>query len=138
MHLPPKDHAEAIALFRSEIVGALVRRELSRGELKSALKALSQIRYRPPESNCLRAYSVPTLQRWYYAYRTGGLSALRPRPRRDRGHGRKLSSELRELLCQIRRENPPASATLIVRTLVADGRLSRGVATVQARRNWPS
>jgi hypothetical protein len=27
--LTPKDHAEAVAIFRSEIVGALTRRELN-------------------------------------------------------------------------------------------------------------
>ena len=35
--LTPKDHAEAVALFRSEIVGALTRRDLARGELRAAL-----------------------------------------------------------------------------------------------------
>jgi hypothetical protein len=76
MILRPRSRAEEIALFRSEIVGALVRRELSRGELKRELEALSQIRFRVPGSACTRSYSVPTLQRWYYAYRTGGLPAL--------------------------------------------------------------
>jgi transposase InsO family protein len=125
MILRPKNHAEEVALFRSEIVGALVRRELSRGDLKRELEALSQVRFRLPGSACTRTYSVPTLQRWYYAYRTGGLHALQPHPRQDRGHGRALSDDARALLCQIRRENPCASATLIVRTLVADGRLAR-------------
>lgn len=42
--LTPKDHAEAVALFRSEIVGALTRRELDRGELALALTELSRQR----------------------------------------------------------------------------------------------
>ena len=109
MILRPKSHSEEVALFRSEIVGALVRRDLSRGELKRELEALSLVRFRVPGSACTRSYSVPTLQRWYYAYRTGGLRALHPQPRQDRGHGRALSTDARELLCQIRRENPCAS-----------------------------
>jgi hypothetical protein len=48
--LRPRDHAEAVALFRAEIIGALVRRELNRGELAAALRALSQQRFRPPGS----------------------------------------------------------------------------------------
>jgi len=32
-NLTPKDHAEAVALFRSEIVGALTRIDLPRGAL---------------------------------------------------------------------------------------------------------
>ena len=39
--LSPKDRAEQIALFRSEIIGALVRRDLERGELRAALRELS-------------------------------------------------------------------------------------------------
>jgi hypothetical protein len=45
MILRPKSRAEEIALFRSEIVGALVRRDLSRGELKRELEALSLVRF---------------------------------------------------------------------------------------------
>lgn len=126
MKLPTvTDHAESIALFRCEVIGALSRRELMRGELASELAALSKKRFRPPGSPRTRTYAIPTLQRWFYRYKSGGLAALRPRPRADRGHGRHLPAELRELLLQIRRENPGASAELIVRTLVADGRLGR-------------
>jgi hypothetical protein len=35
--LTPKDPAEAIALYRAQIVGPLVRRELERGDLRAAL-----------------------------------------------------------------------------------------------------
>jgi hypothetical protein len=48
MILRPKSRAEEIALFRSELVGALVRRDLSRGELKRELEALSLVRFRVP------------------------------------------------------------------------------------------
>lgn len=39
--LAPKDHAEAVAIFRSEIVGALTRKDLDHGELRAAFRALS-------------------------------------------------------------------------------------------------
>lgn len=121
--LVPNDHAEEIALFRSEIIGALSRRDLVHGELHQALLTLSQTPFRPPGSDRTRRYSVPTLERWLYRYRAGGLRALCPRPRSDRGHGQHLSPELKALLCDIRREHPTATASLILRTLVADGRL---------------
>jgi transposase len=66
---------------------------------------------------------VPTLQRWYYAYKRKGLDGLLPKLRRDRGRGRKLSPELRTLLLDIRREHPSASVPLILRVLQNDGRL---------------
>jgi transposase InsO family protein len=124
--LTPKDQAERTALFRSEIVGALTRRELDRGELRAELVALAQRAFRPPGYDVTRRFSVTTLERWYYAYRHGGLEALRPQLRSDRGRGRQLTAEQRQLLCEIRREHPSASVPLILRTLVADGRLAPG------------
>jgi len=124
--LKPRDRAEEIALFRSEVIGALTRRELSRGELRAELRALSRQRFRPPRRQHTRTFAVSTLERWYYRYRRGGLAALRPAPRGDRGRGRGLPQVLVDLLLDIRREHPSASAELILRTLVADGRMSPG------------
>jgi transposase InsO family protein len=123
--LKPKDHAEAIALFRSEIVGSLVRRDLDRGELRSELKRLSQKRYRPPQSKKTRSYGVPTLERWYYRYKRGGLLALRPKRRSDAGRGQNLTAEQKTLLLDIRKEHRSASVPLILRTLELEGRLSK-------------
>lgn len=38
--LRPRDPAEVIALFRAEIVGAIARREMTRGELAEAIRAI--------------------------------------------------------------------------------------------------
>ncbi len=119
----PKDRAEEIAIFRAQIIGALSRQELSRGELRAALRALQKTLFRPPDSKTTRTFSVPTLERWYYRYRRSGLDGLRPAPRSDRGRAQELTPEQRALLCDIRREHPTASVPLILRTLVADGRL---------------
>jgi transposase InsO family protein len=123
--LEPKDFAEAVALFRAEIIGALTRRQLARGELARELRALSKQHWRPPGSAILTTYAVPTLERWYYAYRQSGLLALRPEPRADRGHARALTPEQRELLCDIRREHPRAATPLILATLDAEGQLDK-------------
>jgi putative transposase len=133
--LRPRDHAEAIALFRAEIVGAIARRELTRGELAIAIRGIAACRYRPPGRRASKQYGVSTIERWYYAYRAGGLEALRPAPRSDRGRARELTPEQRTLLLEIRREHPTASVPLILRTLVADGRLAkRAVSTTTVQR----
>ena len=133
--LTPRDHAERVALFRAELVGALARRAFAHGELMAALRALAAIAYRPPGSATTRHIAVSTLERWMYRYRRGGLAALRPRPRSDRGRARALTPELRTLLLDVRREYPTASVPLILRTLVVDGRLAPGLvsATTIAR-----
>lgn len=125
--LIPRDHAEAVALFRAALVGPLARRKLDRGELAAAIRELAAATYRPPGSRATRRFGVSTFERWYYAYLAGGLAALRPEARSDRGRGRALTPELRALLLDIRREHPTASAPIILRTLVADGRLQAGL-----------
>jgi len=134
--LTPKDNAEAIALYRSEIIGSLTRRELDRGQLGEALQELSQQRFRPPRSHSPRTYSVATLERWYYAYKDGGLEALKPQPRADRGRGREMPAALRDLLVQIRQEHPSASVPLILQTLEADGRLETGSVSASTVRRF--
>ncbi len=126
MTLSPKDHAEAVAIFRSEIIGGLTRRELDRGELHRELVAIAQQRWRAPDADHTRMYGVRTLERWYAAYRKGGLEALRPASRSDRGRAQALTTEQRELLLDIRREYPFATVPTILRTLTADGRIATG------------
>lgn len=132
--LEPKNHAEAVAIFRSQVIGALACSSLARGELRAELRRLSKKRFRPPGSATTRRYSVATLERWLYAHRRGGLEALKPRRRSDSGHARGINEEVRALLLDIRREHPDASVPLILRTLVCDGRLERGAVSPHAVR----
>jgi transposase InsO family protein len=134
--LSPKDHAEAVALFRSEIVGALTRRELDRGELADALIELSKQRFRPPGAKFSKTYSLATLERWHYAYKSGGLEALQPAPRSDRGRCQELTVEQRQLLLDIREEHSAASVPVILRTLVAEGRLEPNAISASSVRRF--
>ncbi len=133
--LTPSDHAEEVAIFRSQVIGTIARRELTRGELRAELRRLSHQRYRPPDADATRTFSVPTLERCLYRYRRGGLDALRPMPRSDRGRAKNIAPEQKQLLLDIRREHPHASVALILRTLVADGCLAeRAVSPATVRR----
>jgi transposase InsO family protein len=132
----PKDPAEAIALYRAQIVGPLVRRTLERGDLAAALGELTKTRFCPPRSHGGRTYSVATLERWYYAFKEGGLDALRPKVRSDRGRGRDLTDGQKQLLLDVRRENPDVSVETILRTLVLDGRIERGSVAASTLRRF--
>jgi len=123
----PKDHAEAVAIFRAQVIGPLVcRTDWTHGELAAALRALSVQPFRPPGSEHTRCYAASTLERWLYAWRRSGLDGLRPRRRCDRGHGRVLTNAQRDLLLDIRRDHPQIAVTVILRTLVTSGRLPAG------------
>jgi putative transposase len=128
--LVPRDHAEAVALFRAEVIGALARSELGHGELATEIRKLAKRKYRPPGRRATKQFGASTLERWFYAYRRGGLDALRPDARSDRGRARELTPEQRQLLLDVRREHPAASVRLILRTLVLDGRLPKDAVSV--------
>ncbi|MEI2637434.1 MAG: DDE-type integrase/transposase/recombinase [Microthrixaceae bacterium] len=132
--LTPKNHLEEVALFRYALIGELARRSLEHGECAEELRRISTQRVRPPGSDTTRCYAVPTLERWLYACREGGLPALTPKGRGDRGRGRHFDPVLKELLCDIRREHPDVSVTLMLRTLRADGRIGPEVKECTVRR----
>lgn len=123
--LTPKNHAEAVAVFRHGVIGFLTQAEMDRGQLATALAALSQQRFLPPRAKATRTFSAATLERWFYAYRKRGLVGLKPGRRKDKGRAKEITPEQRQLLLDIRREHPHASAPVILRTLVADGRLQK-------------
>lgn len=132
MKTPEPSKAEAKALFRLGIVGDLLTRDLSKGALEAELRERAKARYRPPNAPASRTYHWKTLQSWYYAAKKG-LSALRPASRK-RGYGLSLDPVRRELLLQIRREHPSASARLILETAVSQGVVDPGQLSVSTLR----
>ena len=116
------------------MVGALVVREFLHGELRAELEKLSRQRFRAPDADSTRCYSVPTLERWYYACKKHGPGALVPKRRSDKGHGRCLDPETRELRCDIREQTRSASAPLILKTLQDEGRLATSAVSEQTVR----
>lgn len=132
--LSAKDRAEALALFRAQVIGPLLCREpSSHGELSAALRDLAQQPVRAPGAEVSRCYAASTLERWYYAFKKRGLAGLHSRSRQQ-GHALGLTAEQRELLLSIRRDHPRVSAALIVRTLVAQGRLTQGTVSASTVR----
>jgi len=73
-----------------------------------------------------RTYSVPSLERWYYAYRIGGFDALRLHERSDKGTVKALSLESVEALVKARKEHPELNITSLVRQMEATGVITPG------------
>lgn len=114
-----------IALFRLSVLGPLTSRlDLPHGERKRLLKELASRSYEIPGSR--RCYlSEKTIEAWFYAWRRGGIDALAPRARRDKGHS-KLAPELQALILQAKRENPKRSLDELRRLLEAQGVVAKG------------
>jgi len=114
-----------MALFRYSVLGPLVSRiELHRGELKATLQELAACHYDIPGSrNSL--LSEKTIEAWYYAWRRGGLDALIPKVRSDRGQS-KIAPEVQEAILAAKRKNPRRSIRVIRRLLERQGTVARG------------
>ena len=89
--------AEKIALFRYGLIATLVLEKLPRGELIRRARELAEHDYDIPFSD-RRHVSVETLLHWAVRYRAGGLEALAPQPRSDRGKPRVISPQLAQLI----------------------------------------
>jgi len=109
-----------IALWRYEVIEAALAEELTRVERAKLLKQISRTPLRWPSGEDRRA-SVATLYRWIQAYRAGGLQALRPKRRRDRGARRApLSQEVLEAALRSLLEDPEQPWTFLLAVLGVD------------------
>jgi putative transposase len=114
-----------MALFRYSVLGPLVSRvELHRGELKATLQELAARHYDIPGSRNSRL-SEKTIEAWFYAWRRGGLEALTPKVRSDRGQS-KIAPEVQEAILAAKRENPRRSIRVIRRLLERRGTVAKG------------
>lgn len=112
------------ALFRYGVLGDLLSRELKRGELRRGLAERATKTWIDPGGR-ERHVAAKTLEEWLYRYKRSGFDGLLPRERRDAGELRALPAELQELIVAMKREDPGRSAALILRELVACGRVKR-------------
>jgi len=68
-----------------------------------------------------KKYSPKTLESWYCDYMHGGIDALKPSLRGDRGNSRKISAELGEKILEKKRSLPKAPDTILYEELIKDG-----------------
>lgn len=131
--IEPKSHREHVALFRMQVLGPMLNRELRHGELAACIREAAKKRYKPPGAAASRHYGASTIERWYFAWKRDGLEGLQPGLRK-RGSALALTEDQRQLLLEIRREYPRMPATVIVDTLEGDGRIERGQVSIGAIR----
>jgi transposase InsO family protein len=108
--------AEKLALFRYGLIAPLVIEPLARGELTRRAEEIASRQYDIPDSS-RRSLTVDTLLEWANRYRQGGLEALAPKPRQDRGQMRAMTPQLATLIERLKRENPHRTGTTLLREL---------------------
>lgn len=121
------------ALFRYQVIAPIVEQaeSASRGEVSARVReAAEQTHYRPGHGPVRVAER--TVYQWLRDYRQGGIEALRPRRRKDRGERRALSDELLEQAIALRKEVPKRTTKTLLDILRRAGRLGPGPAPHRA------
>ena len=119
------DDRRAIALWRVAVLGPLVSAQLEHGERGEWFAAAAARTQQRPDGRRVRL-SPRTIEAWYYAYRGGGLEALLPQSRRDRGHSRTIGAAVAQLLVRAKQERPRRSIRRLISLLERAGVVRRG------------
>jgi len=118
-----------IALFRLMVLGPLASRsDLGRGEATFIIRELASRRYDIPDSKRTQL-SEDTIARWYSLWKRGGIDALNPNARTDKGTTQ-LPPDIQVELLRCKKDNPSRSINTLIdliesKGLVAKNTLSR-------------
>jgi hypothetical protein len=109
------------ALFRWGVIAPVADRDdFAPGEVMKIVREIAQTTHYLPGSGPVRV-GERTVFAWLKAYRHGGIEALRPRHRKDRGTPRAVSGELIERAIQLRKEGPERWTSTLIDILRLEG-----------------
>lgn len=121
----PAARQEAVRNFRFGLIAPVVTRTVTAAERNALLREMVKGEYQTPWGRSWRP-NIETLRRYVTAYEKGGLAALTPAPRDDRGKSRAIPPELLTEAVALRREVPTRSVQQVIDILVLAGRCRPG------------
>lgn len=117
-----KKAEETEAMRRFILISPLLEPALTEAEASAHRRAL--LATRTPDGQPV--LSARTLRRWLESYRTGGLEALSPRHRRDRGLVKSVTPDVLDAAIALKEELPTRSVRAILEILEQEGLLAPG------------
>ena len=127
---PPKPTPRDWAVFRFGLISEATR-PLAHEVVSQTLARIAARQHALPDGS-LQRFSVSTLRAWLYAYKRGGLDALLPRTRSDKGSFRKLDDDTAETIARHRVQHRELSVKLFHQILHEDGVLPQGFRICEA------
>jgi putative transposase len=128
MNDPRSEHAEKVALFRYGLIADLLHpTPHDERKLYPRLKEKADKSYCIPGSR-RTTVAVETLRDWLSLYRRGGFDALKPKPRKDIGSARALSTEVVDLLVSIKDAHRDWSVAMVIEAAHKENAAAREVA----------
>ena len=122
----------AIALKKFSLISPIIN-----GQVSNVIEYCKEVTRDPIEMPHygFKNYSPKTIGTWYSEYRKGGIDALKPALRSDRGISRVLMPEMAEGILRKLKEHPKAPATIIYDQLLDEGLfLKKDVSIATVRR----
>lgn len=126
-------HDAEVAQFRFAMIAPVVHGLYPDASATAYYKRITEKPLTLPDGNIV-AYSYKTLEKWKSEYSRGGLDALMPNPRSDKGTSRALNDEAIEEIYRIKEEFPRMNATQIYEHLVKESFLPATVSVDSVQR----
>lgn len=127
---PPKPTPRDWAVFRYGLISEATR-PLAHEVVSQTLARTAARQHALPDGS-LQRFSVSTLRNWLRLYQRGGLDALLPRTRADKGSFRKLDDDTAEIIARHRVQHRDLSVKLFHQILHEDGVLPEGFRICEA------
>ncbi len=121
---PPKPTPRDWAVFRYGLISEATR-PLAHEVVAQTLARTAARQHALPDGS-LKRFSASTLRSWLRAYQHGGLDALMPQTRNDKGTFRKLDDDTAEIIARHRVQHRDLSVKLFHQILHEDGVLPDG------------
>ena len=115
-----KDLDREVAYFRFALVAPVIQGTFNDGSIAAYCRRVTEAPIRRPDGTLFQ-YKPKTLEKWIALYRAGGMDALIPKERSDKGNVRSLSDECINEIYKIKEKFPKLDAVQIHIRLVQDG-----------------
>ncbi len=112
--------AVAIGQFRFALIAPVIQNLFPDTSRTAYYRRVTENELTLPSGEKVR-YSYKTLEKWVSLYQNGGIDALMPRERSDKGQTRALPDVAIEEIFRLKQEYPRLNATQIYHKLVSDG-----------------
>jgi hypothetical protein len=127
-----QDHDRELAYFRFALIAPVIQGTFTDASIAAYCRRVTEEPVTRPDGTLFQ-YRPSTLEKWVALYRTGGMEALVPKERSDKGSARSLSDECALEIYRLKEKFPRLDAVQIHVRLVQDGLLPASVSprTVQ-------
>ena len=132
MELTQKEQMK-IAQMRFGLIAPVIQETYADASASAYCRRVSQTPQTLPDGRKVQ-YKPKTLEKWITLYRRGGMDALVPRTRCDKGNTRVITPEAEREIHRLRREYPRLNATQIHARLVQEAFLPATVSVSSVQR----